>query len=142
VLGALATVALGGALVLSPRLSGRATMPAHAAGQAAQSPTPPEAVTVAPTAQDPRYEAQPVIIRHEAPAPTPVEANDGPSDIRTPARRKIGFVRPAVVAPKVATTTTTSSAKPADAQPGRKVSCDEPFYLAPDGVRRLRPECQ
>jgi len=141
VFGALATVALGGALVLSPRLSGRATMSANvAAPVVAQSPNVPEVTTTSVDAS--RRVAPAMIVRREE--PLPAESSAAPNETRgskesqAPARRKPALTRP-LAQPKVVPT---SSAKPADAQPSRKASCEEPFYLAPDGTRRLRPECQ
>ena len=141
VLGALATVALGAALVLSPRLPGRSIITAQAAGQPAAQTLPAlDATTASPPAQDSHIGASEVIIRRDTPvaAESSAAPNAAPNEARSPVRRKLVFARP-VVGAKVATL---STAKPADAQPGRKVSCDEPFYLAPDGTRRLRPECQ
>ena len=135
VLGALAALALAGALVLSPRLSGRQPSFPQAGGQAlTQSPAVPEMARA--KVDDPHVSEPAMIIRRDE--PVPAEAHAAPSESRAPARRKPVFTRP-VIAPKVATT---SSTKPADAPPSRKASCEEPFYLAPDGTRRLRAECQ
>jgi serine/threonine-protein kinase len=135
VLGALATGALAGALVLSPRLSGRAAISPHVAVQGVtQSPTVPEPP---PARVDDSHALAPAVVVHRE-LPEPVQSSAAPAETRAPARRKTALVRPPLAPKAVAT----SSAKPVDAPASRKAACEEPFYLAPDGTRRLRPECQ
>jgi serine/threonine-protein kinase len=140
----LRATAILGALVFASWLSGRSTflglVSPRTASRATEQhapvpePTPPAQAASAPGTAEPE-----VIIRHEvAPAPEP-SASSASDKTRPPARRKLSFVRPASTAPKAPAAT--AVAQPAS-QPARKVNCEEPFYLAPDGTRRLRPECK
>jgi serine/threonine-protein kinase len=131
-----AALALGAAFVLAPRLSGRSVqsllgslLPASRAPAA--SPVVPEAPRALPAAEP----APPVIIHHEDAVPV---APTTSAEARTSVRRKLVFIRPPAT-PKVLSA---PSAQAPVKQPEKKVACEEPFYLAPDGTRRLRPECE
>jgi serine/threonine-protein kinase len=137
-----AALALAAAFVLTPRLSGRSVPSlltslttrggSNAGASSPVVPEPPRAPAVTPDS------LPPLIIHDEAPAAPAPTATANSNETRSSVRRKLVFTRP-VVAPKPAAS---SAAVQPEKQPDRKVSCEAPFYLAPDGTRRLRPECE
>jgi serine/threonine-protein kinase len=130
-----AAIALGAAIVLTPRLSGRSVFSLLTSRSAASqtslpSPVVPEA---APALPEP---APPVIIHQETTVAPPAATT---TEARGSVRRKFVAPRAGIIVPK---TPAATSAAPVAPQAQRKVACEEPFYLAPDGTRRLRPECE
>jgi serine/threonine protein kinase len=139
VLVAGAAAVLGAAYLLdAPSLRAAAPAP-HGIAQSMTATSPVVAATtkVATNAAA----APPSTAAHvAAPAPdTSAKASAGDdSETAVPSARKRQKLTPS-------TRVTRPLKAPAVVQtkgPDKKVACDEPFYLGPDGLRRLRPECE
>jgi serine/threonine protein kinase len=135
ILAAGAAAVVGGVHLLATRV------PVHPAEAALQRGTieQPAAATASPamtmpasptaTAATGEFTSPPITSANVEAAPSAAT-----KDASSHKRQKVAPSRVVRLPPAVAATSVR--------QPDKKAACEEPFYLAPDGTRRLRPECE